>query len=414
MLRNYLKTALKVLRRRPFFTFVSLFGISFTLVVLMVAAALLDQIIAPMPPEVYPDRTLVVSRATLLGPRSTWNGMPGYKLLDTYARNIEGVERLTILSLQQVVYAYRENEKISLFIKRTDAEFWNVLQFDFLEGGPFTGKDVEEARFVAVINESTSRRFFGERTAIGGTIEAGGQEFRVIGVVRDVAFLRLEPFADIWVPLTTTKSAAFRDQLMGGYSAIVLARSRADIPAIKEEFSSRLRRAELPNPKVHNRLVSAMETPFEALVSKTLAQPGEEKSHPERFWAVVSALALAIMLLPALNLVNLNVSRILERSSEIGVRKAFGAGSSTLVGQFLVENIVLTFAGGIIGFAAAALVLAALTDTGWIPYAELRLNYRIFAWGLGLTLFFGVLSGVYPAWRMSRLHPVDALKGGVR
>ena len=53
------------------------------------------------------------------------------------------------------------------------------------------------------------------------------------------------------------------------------------------------------------------------------------------------------MLLPAINLVNLNVSRILERASEIGVRKAFGASSRTLVGQFVVENVVLTLVGGV-------------------------------------------------------------------
>ncbi|MFB3855129.1 MAG: ABC transporter permease [Vicinamibacterales bacterium] len=134
MLRNYLKTALKVLQRRRFFTFVSLFGISFTLVVLMVATSLLDHVLAAMPPEVYPDRTLVVSRATLLGPHSTWNGMPGYKLLDRYARNMDGVERLTIFTVPETVYAYRGAEKISLFLKRTDAEFWRVLRFDFVEG----------------------------------------------------------------------------------------------------------------------------------------------------------------------------------------------------------------------------------------------------------------------------------------
>ncbi|MFB3855131.1 MAG: ABC transporter permease [Vicinamibacterales bacterium] len=94
----------------------------------------------------------------------------------------------------------------------------------------------------------------------------------------------------------------------------------------------------MPDPQAYNRLVSAMETPFEAIVAKTLGGAGEEESHPERLWAALSVLALAFMLLPAVNLGNLNVSRILERSPEIGVRKAFGASSLTLVGQFLVEK----------------------------------------------------------------------------
>jgi len=118
--------------------------------------------------------------------------------------------------------------------------------------------------------------------------------------------------------------------------------------------------------------------------------------------------------LPTVNLVNLNVSRIMERASEIGVRKAFGASSRTLVGQFIVENLMLTLVGGIVGFAVSVLVLRAITASGMVPYANLTVNVRIFLYGLALAVFFGVFSGVYPAWRMSRLNPVAALKGASR
>ena len=123
---------------------------------------------------------------------------------------------------------------------------------------------------------------------------------------------------------------------------------------------------------------------------------------------------LLFSLLPAVNLVNLNMSRIMERASEIGVRKAFGASSRTLVGQFVVENLVLTLIGGAAGFLLSALVLRALNTSGLIPYAHFTINVRVFLYGLGLAVFFGLLSGVYPAWRMSRLHPVQALKGASR
>jgi putative ABC transport system permease protein len=126
------------------------------------------------------------------------------------------------------------------------------------------------------------------------------------------------------------------------------------------------------------------------------------------------AIALMFVLLPTVNLVNLNVSRILERASEIGIRKAFGASSRTLIGQFVVENVVLTFAGGLAGLALSAMVLWAINDSGVLPYARLTVNLRVFAYGLLLTLAFGIISGAYPAWRMSRLHPAQALHGGRR
>jgi putative ABC transport system permease protein len=120
---------------------------------------------------------------------------------------------------------------------------------------------------------------------------------------------------------------------------------------------------------------------------------------------------LLFMLLPTLNLVNINLSRILDRASEIGVRKAFGASSRTLVGQFVVEYLVLTLLGALLGLLLAVPVLAALNESGLLPYARLGLNFRVFLYGLALAVFFGVLSGVYPAWRMSKLHPVQALRG---
>jgi putative ABC transport system permease protein len=116
--------------------------------------------------------------------------------------------------------------------------------------------------------------------------------------------------------------------------------------------------------------------------------------------------------LPALNLVNLNVSRALERASEIGVRRAFGASRRQLVGQFVLENVVLTTIGGLLALVATEAALRALTASALVPYAEFHVNLRVFGRALGFAILFGVLSGAWPAWRLSRLHPVDALRGG--
>jgi len=414
MLRNYLKLAFKVLARRKFFTAISLFGISITLVVLLTAMALLDHVFAPHPPETRMERTLGVYTLMLRGEHSQSSGFPGYGFLDKTARDLPGAERMTIYSLQQRAISYPEGRKIVSWLKRTDGEFWRVLDFSFLEGGPFTDEDEAQGRFVAVINRSTRDRFFGDlgegASAVCRSITLDGQRFRVVGVVDDVPFLRFAPFADVWVPISTQRSTDYLHQLRGGFQALILAESRDAMPLIREEYQSRVADFQLPNPEEFDHAYSGAETLFEAL-SRILLPDGFERSHPGRLFGILATMAVLFMMLPAVNLVNLNLSRILERTSEIGVRKAFGGSARELVAQFLVENVVLTLLGGALGLVLSALVLTGIEASGVIPYAELSLNPRIFLWGLGLTLFFGVLSGVYPAWRMARMHPVRALRG---
>lgn len=419
MLRSYLQLAFKVLLRRKAFTAVSLFGISFTLMVLVVATAVLDHVVAPMAPEIRQERTLGVYYARMRGSDNSWSSEPGFKLLDTYTRDLPGVERMSIFSAPAVVNSYLNGVRIQSSLKRTDGEFWQILAFEFLEGGPFRREEVDEGRAVAVINAATRRRFFGEASALGKTIEADGQTFRVVGVVPDVPELRRVPFADIWVPLTSAKSDAYRRELMGGFLAIYLARNVADLPGIRAEFASRMKRVELP--KGYDRLMAAPVTHLEYVATFLEESPMGRLAAAEDgtvwlpgFWLGVGTLALLFMLLPTLNLVNLSVSRILERASEIGVRKAFGASSRTLVGQFVVENVTLTLVGGLLGFVLAQIALEALSLSGFLSYAHFTLNGRVFLSGLALAGFFGVLSGTYPAWRMSRLHPVEALKGSTR
>jgi putative ABC transport system permease protein len=100
----------------------------------------------------------------------------------------------------------------------------------------------------------------------------------------------------------------------------------------------------------------------------------------------------------------------MERSSEIGVRKAFGASSRTLVFQFIVENIILTFLGGLIGIILSSLFLGVINNSQLIENMHLTMNLTVMFYSVIACLVFGFISGVYPAWRMSRLQVVNALK----
>lgn len=413
MLSNYLKTAWRVLQRRKFFTAVSLFGVALTLAVLTLAAALMDRTFGARAPEVNQERLVAIFYAEMSGETMSRNGSPGYALIDRYARDLPGVERLSVASVPARVASYLNGVKVRSYMKRADAEFWRILAFDFLEGGPFTDDDVAGGRRVAVINETTRARFFGGAPALGRTIEADGQSFAVVGVVPDVPLLRIMSFGDIYVPYTTAKTDSYRTQLIGDFTPLLLLSPGADLAAVQSEFRSRLTTVQFSDPKGFNKVHATPEPLFDTVARLLFGGRGEGDFGLRLRLALVAG-ALLFMLLPAINLVNLNVSRILERASEIGVRKAFGASSWTLVGQFLVENVVLTLLGGLVGILIAWALLSAVNASGLIPYSDLTVNLRVFAWGLMLALVFAVVSGVYPAWRMSRLHPVGALRGGVR
>src|SRR5207244_2276328 len=132
-----------------------------------------------------------------------------------------------------------------------------------------------------------------------------------------VPMLRFVPFSDVWVPISTAKSDAYKKEYVGDFWGVFLAHSAADIPAIQEEFNSRLTQVEITE-KGFNRLSSSLGTFFEAMAGE-LFGAGSTR-------AIIAGLligALLFMLLPTINLININVSRIMERASEIGVRKAF-------------------------------------------------------------------------------------------
>ena len=412
MLVNYLQIAWKVMLRRPFFTFVSLFGIALTMVVIMVAVSLLDHSFGPMPPESGIDRIVGVYGTSMSGPHDSIMGTAGYKLLDRYIRTLHPVEGMTVHSGFDVVYSYQTGQAQEFFEKRTDGAFWRIFDFSFVEGGPFTEDDNRNRNFVAVVNESTLKKLFGAGAhAAGKTIELGGQNFQIVGVVRDVPFLRLTTFSDVWVPLSTAKTDAYKSELVAGFMGSIQVKDKKQIPMLRAQLASVLNRVELPLGFTEIR--TGLDSPFEALSRMIFSQHSND-SHPGRLTAILLGVMVLFMLLPTINLVNINLSRILERASEIGVRKAFGASSWVLVGQFVVENVTLTLIGSMLGLLGAILALRLLTISAIIPYAEYTMNYRIFGYAVVIAVFFGVLSGAYPAWRMARLHVVDALRGGAR
>ena len=195
---------------------------------------------------------------------------------------------------------------------------------------------------------------------------------------------------------------------MGNYTAVLLANSKADLPKIKAEYASVVSKIK-PDNKDFDVFISSAENYLASFLTNTPLGDAESNK-VGKLTFIVSIFVLLFMLLPTLNLVNINISRIMERSSEIGVRKAFGASSMTLVGQFIVENIILTFFGCVIGIVLSFIILQVINNSDLIANMHLSINLNVLFFSLVACLVFGLLSGVYPAWRMSRLQVVTALK----
>jgi putative ABC transport system permease protein len=411
MLLSYLKIAWKVLLRRKFFTAISLFGISFTLMILLVIYALFDYTLGPHAPELRTDRLLFASRLEIEFKDGTNRSSIGYAFLNQHVRPLRTPAKVSISEANwRETVAYVGNQTIKLDQKRTDAEFWQVLDFDFVAGRPYNQREVRDAAHVAVINEATARRYFGSLGVVGRTIELDARPYQVVGVVRDVPLLRFNSYADVWLPVTVTTDDLRSPDYGGSHQAILLARSPADVPLMQQEYEQMIARLPLPDPAKMKKITSEPLQLRTAVLTRYTGAP-QVPGGDTPFLRRLLLIGLLFMLLPALNLVNINVSRTLERSGEIGVRKAFGATASRLVGQFLVENIFLTFLGSALGVALAAGVLHVLNDSQFFPYSNFGLNGRVFGVALAIALLFGLLSGAYPAYKLSKLPAVQALKG---
>jgi putative ABC transport system permease protein len=415
MFKNYLLTAFKVYTRRKVFTAINLACIVLTLVVLIIVAAVLQNAFHPRGVEGKSDRFLQIWTMSIrLGAEGYSVSPLGYKLIDKYLRPMKTAELVAAVTTTETVSVYQGTRVSVLALRHADANYWKVLDFTLLAGRLPNADDDSQGRAVVVLNRSSARQLFGSDLApqatLGHKLNIGGQWFEVIGVVQDE--LHFNAYADLWVPISSYLSTQYQHELQGNFTALLLGRSAADLPAMRAEVAQIATTVRYPDEgRKASQTALWADSKLDAFSRTLLRNHFDADPGSSMVLTALVVVMLLFMMLPALNLVNLNMGRILERSAEIGVRKAFGATSRQLVAQLVLENVLLCLAGGALALMCSAAVMSWLEASAWIPYLKVHFQWPVFGYGLLITLIFGLLSGVIPAWRMSRMDPVHALKG---
>lgn len=442
MLSNYIKLAWRILGRKKFFTFISLFGISFTLGIFMVNLSFLQGELGTNAPlgnkddfvlissmrlqRVFYDTVTVVDTVMENGialydttyqfnrnGTMQWNSSMNNGIAENYLSDLSSVKDRTILSTDTHYDVYVNNVKLSLKAMHCDPNYWNIFNHKIISGRVFDQTDMDQAAKVVVISTKTADDYFGtQNDVVGKEMEIDGDHYQVIGMYQDNSKIIPYVSPDLAIPYSLL-ALDDQDSFYHGYFQVVLQRKpEATIEEVKAEVLHAASLVPLDHPSKpdgYNEVILRTKTYNEMFAQGVYYDDDATKSYTVMKWVLLGLLTFFIVL-PTLNLINLNVSRILERSSEIGVRKAFGAHQSNIIAQFVIENIVQTILGGIIGFLLAVVLINFINNSGFLGSSTMVLNANFFLYSFIITLLFGIISGILPAYRISKLSIVDALK----
>jgi putative ABC transport system permease protein len=412
------KQVLYMLKENKLFSFISIFGTALAITMIMVIVITLRVQTENYAPESNRDRTLYRKTMSVYwnndlggshGPMSLRTAKECFKSLTT-------PQAVCILSMvSSFLASAEEGELVTVDLQQTDEAFWQIFNFSFLNGKPYDEADCEAGIAKAVITETVARKLFKTTEATGRTICLNYADYTVAAVVKDVSKLASTAYAQVWVPYTTTKvtERMWGDGVMGMMSVIILARSPADFPAIRQE-AEQLRLKYNDQLAANKQAVQYRDQPDTQFVYNNRKWANESPDMKRIVIQYIIVIAL-LLLVPAINLSGMTLSRMRKRFPEIGVRKAFGANAGELVRQILSENLVLTLIGGVIGlllsygatFVLNDLLFAMGNET--TVSAVLLLDPVLFASAFLFCFVLNLLSAGIPAWRAARMNIVAAI-----
>ncbi|PIS28560.1 multidrug ABC transporter substrate-binding protein [Candidatus Saganbacteria bacterium CG08_land_8_20_14_0_20_45_16] len=309
------------------------------------------------------------------------------KAIEQEARYVAEVDSRVMRSGE---FTYGNKKFKTSFIMGASPYVQSMMNWEVGEGSFFSSLDVETRRRVVIIGKNIEKRLFGNFSAVGERIKLDGQNVQVIGVFAEKGSFMGFNYDDMALLPVTSASDLF------GVTKMVEIGINAKSDKVVSEAKVEVKRILI---KRHGQEDFRLDTMEESMSMVNTIMNG--------LTAIVAGIAAISLLVGGIGIANIMLVAVTERTQEIGIRKAVGARERDIILQFLAEAVVISFIGGAIGIVAGA-AMALL-----IMYA-IGFPLLISTWAVVLastvSIFVGVVSGVYPAMRAGRLDPVEALR----
>ena len=430
MIKQYFIQAIAQLKQHPLISGITVAGTALSIFLIMLVVMMQQVKVAPYSPESNRDRFLHVHYMSIN--QKDWgdgtsNGPMSVKTAKECYKSLKTPEAVTIYCCMPVAtpVSLPGIPATSADVRQTDDTFFQVFDFQFNDGKPYDKATFDAGLPVAVLTESISRALFGNTESVGKEFLLNHAPFKVVGIVKDVSTLADMAYGQVWIPYSSTDLGkdTWSDEHMGMMSVTILARSSDDFEAIRDEAYKRM--------DEYNRVLADggytlihRNRPYDQEKQAISFSANQEPDlNADRRQRVI--IFVILLLVPAINLSSMTQSRLRQRVSEIGVRRAFGSTRSEMVGQIIMENLVISLLAGIIGLIIS--IVFAYTGASTLfaqPYsptlnaptidASILLQPSTFVYALLFCFILNLLSSGIPAWRASRSSIVNALGGKIK
>lgn len=298
----------------------------------------------------------------------------------------------------QVVYA---GQNIATSVLGTDLNYPDVKDTEPKEGQFFTQLDLDNANSVAILGTKVKDELFGQESAIGKEIRIQNQLYRVIGVMPPKGAIgNIDQDDRLFIPLTNMYSRIVGNNSIAGVgiSGIwIAAKDNSQLDATQFQVTNLLRlRHNIYPPALDDfRIVNQVDVvqAFTSIVSM--------------FSLLVVAIAGISLVVGGIGIANIMLVSVVERTKEVGLRKALGATYTAILSQFLTEAVVVSSVGGTIGIVLGIVIAMGSTQAMKIP---LVIPVWSVASGLGISVTVGLIAGVVPARNAAKLDAIIALR----